>query len=138
LLRRQHGECGKEEPLLVRQQGDGLGFGRRVGDRVEGLEGFVDARGAVAVGDDIVGDGEQSGPEQPATIARQGGEGALEDQAGGIFGHLPAPEPAIAIVVDRVKIPVIEGSEGPRIGDRAGDERGIVGRVCPAIAWSSR
>jgi hypothetical protein len=33
---------------------------------------------------------------------------------------------------------MIEGGEGPWIGDGAGDERGVVGRVYPAIAWLPR
>lgn len=81
--------------------------------------------GAIAIGDDIVGDREQPAPKRGLPAGRQRGEGFGEDEATGVFGRLPAAEPEGAVALDGTDVTPIQGSERATIALRVGDECGV-------------
>ena len=91
------------------------------------------------VGNDVVGDGEQPGAEGALTIAGQCVERLGEDETGGILCRFPTAEPLVAILVDGVRVVVVEWLERPPITLRRGDKRTLVrGLARPALlGWTA-
>ena len=140
-------QTGKPElhhpPLLLRQLGQGamhraaaLGVLREILETRPGVHYLVhDGQRMRAAGStsgiehDVVGDGEEPGPERRATVGRQRGQGAGEDETRRVFRLLAIAQPAIAVAIDSVDVAVIEETERLAIGEGSRDKHVIAPRL---------
>ena len=109
---------GGERRLLGRRRG--IGPVVRVGQRQRcGAPPAL----PVVVGDHVVGDGEEPGPELGDVRAGDRRQGLGEDLLGGVGRGVRVAEAAQAVVVDRIEVGAVEGGEGGGIAPRGGDRQ---------------
>ena len=82
---------------------------------------------AIAIRDDVVGDGEEPTAKRGMAIVRKSRQGFGEDEACRILGCLTATQATVAVAMHRIEVASIEERKMARVLHRQRNELGVGG-----------